>query len=224
MIDYKKQIIKQLDRFQYSRSRREVFLDAVEYNALSVATKFDIYKRKERLARMDEILKSYTGGDAEAFSSIRTDLFLLLQGMLDDYGDHLGEIYMEIEAGNKHAGQYFTPYHVSKLMAEITLGNVKDREKILTLNEPCCGSGGMVVAAADVLAEQDFNYTDKLLVVANDIDRNCVNMAYLQISFAAVPAIVHCQDTFTQKISDTFVTPAFALQYPKFKRELDAQM
>ena len=224
MNEHKKQIIKQLDRFQYSRSRREVFLDAVEYNALSVATKFDIYKRRERLTRMDEILKSYTGGDAAAFSSIRTDMFLLLQGMLDDYGDHLGEIYMEIEAGNKHAGQYFTPYHVSKLMAEITLGNVKDREKILTLNEPCCGSGGMVVAAADVLAEQDFNYTDKLLVVANDIDRNCVNMAYLQISFAAVPAIVHCQDTFMQKISDTFVTPAFALQYPKFKRELDAQM
>lgn len=224
MNEHKKQIIKQLDRFQYSRSRREVFLDAVEYNALSVATKFDIYKRRERLTRMDEILKSYTGGDAAAFSSIRTDMFLLLQGMLDDYGDHLGEIYMEIEAGNKQAGQYFTPYHVSKLMAEITLGNVKDREKILTLNEPCCGSGGMVVAAADVLAEQDFNYTDKLLVVANDIDRNCVNMAYLQISFAAVPAIVHCQDTFMQKISDTFVTPAFALQYPKFKRELDAQM
>ena len=31
MADLKKEILKKLDRFQYSRGRREVFLDAVEH-------------------------------------------------------------------------------------------------------------------------------------------------------------------------------------------------
>ena len=133
-------------------------------------------------------------------------------------GDYLGELYMQIEAGNKNAGQYFTPYDVSKFMAEITLGELPDKPFIL--NEPCCGSGGMVIAAADVLQSRGYNYTDKMLVVANDIDRHCVFMAYTQLSFAAVPAVVQWQDTLTQETWDTFYTPAYTLQASKFNRML----
>lgn len=222
MEDYSKQVLKSLDRFQYSRGRREVFLDAVEYNALRIATKFDITRQEERITRMKDILSGYKGNDAEEFHELTTNITLLLKGMLDNFGDHLGRIYMEIEAGNKQAGQYFTPYDVSKVMAKITLGKIKDNGKILTINDPCCGSGGMIVAAADILAAQHFNYADKMLAVVNDIDRNCVNMAYLQLSFAAIPAVVKWQDTFTQETHDTFITPAFALQFPKFKRAYES--
>lgn len=79
----------------------------------------------------------------------------------------------------------------------------------------------MVVAAADVWKEQGFNYTDKALVVANDIDRNCVLMSYLQISFTGMPAVIKHQDTISQKIWDRFITPAFSMQYTKFKRVYD---
>ena len=227
MEDYSKQILKNLDRFQYSRGRREVFLDAVEYNALNIATKFDTTRQEERIARMKDILSGYKDGDAEEFHGLTMNMTFLLKDMLDNFGDHLGKIYMEIEAGNKQAGQYFTPYDVSRFMAKITVGQIEDNGKIFTINDPCCGSGGMIVAAADVLAEQNFNYTDKMLAVVNDIDRNCVNMAYLQLSFAAVPAVVKWQDTFTQETHDTFITPAFALQFPKFKRvyeKMNSQM
>ena len=131
-------------------------------------------------------------------------------------GNHVAQY--KIEAGNKNAGQYFTPYDVSKFMAAITLGEPPDKPFIL--NEPCCGSGGMVVAAADVLQSRGYNYTDKMLVVANDIDRHCVLMAYTQLSFAAVPAVVQWQDTLTQETWDTFYTPAYTLQASKFNRML----
>lgn len=35
--------------------------------------------------------------------------------------DVLGEVYMELELGNKWKGQFFTPYHVSQAMASVTL-------------------------------------------------------------------------------------------------------
>ena len=183
MADLKKEILKKLDRFQYSRGRREVFLDAVEH-----------------------MVSNYKGQDGALFFMLQTDMLSLLKDIHQKPGDYLGELYMQIEAGNKNAGQYFTPYDVSKFMAEITLGELPDKPFIL--NEPCCGSGGMVVAAADVLQSRGYNYTDKMLVVANDIDRHCVFMAYTQLSFAAVPAVVQWQE------------PAYTLQASKFNRML----
>ena len=52
MADLKKEILKKLGRFQYSRGRREVFLDAVEHMALTIATKFDPLKQEERADRI----------------------------------------------------------------------------------------------------------------------------------------------------------------------------
>lgn len=214
----KKEILAILEYFKFCRSRREVFLEAVEYNALYVAITFDLYRREQRKKRMQQILSSYKGQESIKFKELREKIFLGLINLINNYRDFLGEIYMEIEAGNKQAGQYFTPYSVSKLISRVTFATPPEQNKVITLCEPACGSGGMVVATADTLNEIHFNYTDKLLVVANDVDRNCVYMAYLQISFAAVPAIVKRQDTITQEIYDVFLTPAFTLQASKFWR------
>lgn len=218
MEDYRKKILKTLDRFQYSRGRREVFLDVVEYVALTVATQFDPFKQEERNNRMQEIVANYKGNDGTTFCALLTDMLSYLKRLPKSFGDYLGDMYMEIEAGNKNAGQYFTPYDVSRLIAEVTISEPTDKDQPITLCEPCCGSGGMALAAAEVLQNYGFNYADKLLVVANDIDRHCVLMAYTQLSFAAIPAIIKWQDTLTQKTWDAFVTPAFALQFDKFSR------
>ena len=52
-----------------------------------------------------------------------------------------------LNLGNAGKGQFFTPYHISKLMAEITfIDGQKDIENkdIITLSEPCSGSGGII--------------------------------------------------------------------------------
>ena len=67
------------------------------------------------------------------------------------FSDVLGEIYMDAGLGNKHAGQFFTPFTASELMSGILLQDdidkVKNGEEI-NLNEPACGSGGMIIATA----------------------------------------------------------------------------
>lgn len=224
LLEYKKRIIKNIDFFLYKRDKIQVFTDAVEYNALKFAIIVSPKKQEERIMRIKDILDTYADEkDKQIFDGICSDMTDMLSQMIDNYGDHLGEIYMELSGGKKAAGQYFTPYDVSRLMAEMTVGQTDlSKDKILTFNEPCCGSGGLIIATADVLNERGFNYTNDAVFVANDIDRNCALMCYLQTSWAAIPAIVLHQDTITQKAWNEFFTPAFALQYSKFKKALQS--
>lgn len=225
LLDYKKRIIKNIDFFLYKRDKIQVFTDAVEYNALKFAIIVSPKKQEERIMRIRDIFDTYADEkDKQHFDSICSDMSDMLSQMIDNYGDHLGEIYMELSGGKKAAGQYFTPYDVSRLMAEMTVGQTDlSKDKILTFNEPCCGSGGLIIATADALNERGFNYTSNAVFIANDIDRNCALMCYLQTSWAAMPAIILHQDTITQKAWDEFITPAFALQYPKFVKALGSQ-
>ena len=43
--------------------------------------------------------------------------------------DFLGAAYMELGLGNHWTGQFFTPYNVSKMMAQMTLGTSIPEEK-----------------------------------------------------------------------------------------------
>ena len=47
--------------------------------------------------------------------------------------DALGEIYMAAECGNKSTGQFFTPFHVSVLTAQL---HKYPEDEIIRLNEP----------------------------------------------------------------------------------------
>lgn len=162
LIDEKKQILKDIDYFLYRRDKISVFTDAVEFDALDLSIRTVPYKQVERIERMNQIIAVYTDEqERKKFGEICSGINNMLSKMLDHYGDHLGEIYMELSGGKKAAGQYFTPYHVSRLLAEMTVGqsDLSD-DKILTLNEPCCGSGGIIVATAETLKEHGINYTN----------------------------------------------------------------
>lgn len=61
--------------------------------------------------------------------------------------DVLGDIYMASGMGSKAAGQFFTPYHLSKACARLIVPE-PDKDGQFILNEPSCGGGGMVIATA----------------------------------------------------------------------------
>ena len=79
----------------------------------------------------------------------------------------------------------------------------------------------MVLATADVLwNKHKFNYSDRLIVIAQDIDIRCVHMTYLQAALASIPAIVYHCNTLTLQTWDAFYTPAYLFQWPKFQKAL----
>ena len=140
-------------------------------------------------------------GYAEALS-------VLVEALEYRTGDFLGEWAGLNNALNIGAGQVFTPYYVSKMMAEITIVQKKEEEHPIVINEPTCGSGGMVIASFEVLKDKNFSPKD-FYIVAQDIDINCVNMTFVQCSLLDIPAIILHGNSLTLDIFDKFQTMSF---------------
>lgn len=119
---------------------------------------------------------------------------MLVETLEYDMTDVLGQIYMESGMGSKAAGQFFTPYHLSYLCAELSMPEPDDNG-IYRINEPSCGGGGMIIAVAQVLKERGINYQKQMRVVAQDLDWKGVYMCYLQLSLLGINAIVVQGDT-----------------------------
>jgi len=97
-----------------------------------------------------------------------------------EFEDILGDVYQEIAASStqKHFGQYFTPFSVATLMAQMTMGDLRQYQsddRICTVMEPACGSGAMILAFAraamnkygpDILPYLSFTAIDKDSVCA----------------------------------------------------------
>ncbi len=196
-------IIQSLDR---SKSIENVFRDFLALSTYSLAQPF--YRSNEIEDKYMQIIKSYAREQAVKFSKL---LAFLVEGLEQKYQDFLGQIFMELGFGNARKGQFFTPYSVSKLMAEINVGNVEniaDRE-LITLSEPCSGSGGIIIAFAESLKEKDYNYQNKLFVEAIDIDEMCFMMTYIQLSLYGIPARVMLGDTLAYKFGQIIYTPMY---------------
>lgn len=195
-MDRKKEIIKMINGLSGSRSPYDIFCDWVELMALAIQNSCSLsrdavwQKREEDYLK---IIKPY-GKDGILFVKM---MDLLIETMEDHMSDYLGEIYMESGCGNKNTGQFFTPFHVSEATAKLSLAGA-DGSRVIRLNEPSCGGGGMVIASAKVLKEKGINYQRCLKVVAQDLDWKAVYMCYVQLSFLGIDATVVQGNTLTE--------------------------
>lgn len=110
--------------------------------------------------------------------------------------DFIGTTFGEI-AANEWAGQFFTPYSLSYVMAEMILGDPrelleKSGRKFITLAEPACGVGGMVLAASKVLKERGIDLARQAHWTMVDVDSRCIHAAYLQTTLCGISAdVIH---------------------------------
>lgn len=199
----KKDIIEIMMKMSGSRSPYEVFCDWVKCSAIAIQNAScvfhgDTWKKREQ--QYMETIKPY-GAKGESFGEM---LALLAETLEEDMTDVLGKIYMEAELGNKSTGQFFTPFHVSYMTAKLSLMNQFDHfseNDQIELNEPSCGAGGMIIAAAKILKERGINYQKNLHVVAQDLDWKAVYMCYIQMSFLGIKGRVVQGDT----LSDPYI-------------------
>lgn len=217
------EIIKMIDRSAYKVNRNKLISDVLECGALAISNQIDFTQYDEREKRYLEIIKGYDTEGQKLIVDLFTKIFMLLSSVAYDNGvfnDYLGEIFMRCNQGNKFAGQFFTPYHISKITAKITLSNTKSPpKKIITICDPCCGGGGMAIAILDVLKnDYNINYAMDCFIECADIDIRCVHMTYLQLALAGAPAIVKHQNTLTQELYSVWKTPAYIFQYLRFNK------
>jgi type I restriction-modification system DNA methylase subunit len=193
----------------------QVFADFCEIAAITlrnVVDRHDAEAHQKRETRYLDLTKTYTPDEVERFAKLLALVTLELEG---ESADVLGDLYMSLDLGNDRTGQYFTPFTVSSLMAKMTVGDLvaplRSRQQFVTLSEPTCGSGGMIIAMAGALREQGFNYQRQLHVTAQDIDIVAVHMAYIQLSLLYIPAVVIHGNTLTLEQHDAWPTPAHVL-------------
>lgn len=219
-------ILKKMQRASVKTSLYELLSATIECGAIAISNQFDRVQAPQREEQYRQTMKRFDPDTRLLMRDVFADIYTLLVHMTNPhvgFNDYLGELYMKSETSSSKSGQFFTPYSVSKMCAQVAINESKVNEaiaqdKILTLNEPTCGAGGMILAAADILYNQyHFNIARNLLVVCSDIDIRCVYMTYLQLSLAGIPAIIYQQNTLTLETWQCWETPAYIMQYTRFR-------
>lgn len=204
--DYIKEFISKLSNLDRSRSVSTVFNDFLTLSCCSLAQ--TVYRSDILEQKYLNIIKTYTKEQAEEFSKL---LAFLVLGLEQESQDFLGQIYMSLNLGSQANGQYFTPYSVSKFMAEINFAEIESfqNNQLITLSEPCCGSGALIIAFAQTLREHNINYQQNLFVEAIDISEMCFKMTYIQLSLLGIPAKVIQGDSLSLKFQQVLYTPFY---------------
>ena len=81
--------------------------------------------------------------------------------------------------------------------------------RVVKLHEPSAGSGGCIIAVADVMRDRGVNPQEKLFVSCIELDPTVALMCYIQLALLGVAAEVMIGNSLSLNISKTFVTPMF---------------
>lgn len=186
----------------------DVWRDFITMFACSLSNPLDKEHRHKREELYLQTVKKYKKQEQELFPELAAQTVLALEENPEQ--DFLGSIFMSLNLGNEHNGQFFTPYDVCKMMAEVTMDGVLlkvERDGYISINDPCCGAGATLIAgihtARRQLEKANLNYQDHILVVAQDIDEVVALMCYIQLSLLGVAGYVKVGNSLTDPITGT---------------------
>lgn len=229
--NFKHKDISQIFDMVRDRDHYTVIRDFFELSAISIRNNFDHGQEHANLEkRYTEIAQGYKKEYLEGFAMALGLLGKKIQDAVNGnapFADWAGELYMDSGTSNGKAGQFFTPYSVSQCMARVNfpkdevmakLGS--DPNRVLTIYEPTCGAGGLIVASIDALNEAGVNYSWNAFVDCGDIDPRCVHMTYVTLSLLGVPAVVRLGDALMMEYRQTWFTPAYLMAWPNFKKQI----
>lgn len=195
------------------RRMHEVFSDFLELSVCSLSNAVDRVNFERRESRYMQVVKQYERQQVERFPHMLGHLTLAMEGGFEDV---LGSLFMAMEFGDEWRGQFFTPSTVSLFMAHVLMDSVtpeeiQQRGGFLTLLEPACGAGGMVLAAAAALYGKRINPQQHLWVEAIDVALPCAHMTYIQLALHHIPGVVIHGNALSPDEFDRWVTPAHVL-------------
>lgn len=209
------QIIKLIRSMTGAYNLYNIWRDFLVLASCTISNSVDKRQWEKREKMYMDTIKKYSKSEADKFAEMLALVVMGLDG--PRMGDFLGELYMNLGVSNKDIGQFFTPYDVSKMMSQF-LGTDPNDDGIITLNEPTCGSGGMIIAYAETLKKEDINYQEKLRVVCQDLDHDVVKMAYIQLSLLGIDAVIMQGNTLTLQMNEFWYTPMHFINLAKEKQ------
>ena len=194
----KEELVKVIGSLSGKYSPYQIFSDFCKIFALAISNACASWHDEIWQEREEAYKATISRYEEKEVMKLVDMMDLLIETMGEEMSDFLGQIYMQSGAGNSATGQFFTPFHLSFATAEVGVPKDIPEDEIITMNEPSCGGGGMIIATARVLKERGINYQSRLRVVAQDLDWLAVYMTYIQLSLYGIDAIVCQGDTLMQ--------------------------
>jgi len=199
------------------KSSWEVWADFVSMAAISISNAFDREGKPhdDREKQYLRTIKGYNQAEQEVFPK----LFALLVEALEDEPDQdfLGKMFMGLNLGNHWKGQFFTPYNICRMIAEMQIDGIEERvqrQGWVSVNDPCCGAGAMLIAARNAMVRRKLGPADALYV-AQDIDRTAALMCYLQLSLLGCAGYVVVGDSLLHPTVGPGETPLLLSPTPE---------
>lgn len=207
VLDSRKEFLRIFNQLTYRHRSWDVWRDFIVMYACALSNPVDKEHYEERESLYLRTIKKYNKQEQPLFSELAAYTVMALEENPEQ--DFLGSIYMSLNLGNQHNGQFFTPYHVCELMAEVTMQDSvlkTEKEGYLTINDPCCGAGATLIAGVHAakkrLEKAGYNYQNHILVVAQDIDQTVALMCYIQLSLLGVAGYVKVGNSLTDPITE----------------------
>lgn len=212
---YRNELITEIKSLSQSHGLNTVFTTFLEITATSIAAQMDPENAAKREKRYEEIASKMEPETLSSYARMFALLYLATREHADDPCDILGNIYHELRLNNEWNGQFFTPDHICRLMAQLVnpVDELPDKEGPILINEPTCGSGTMIIGAVWAMKRKNFDFQHKSFFVAQDIDIRCVWMAYIQLSLYGIPAVVIHGNTLTMEEWSRWHTPYAAVPF-----------
>lgn len=225
-MDWRKEFLSSFRRLTYHHQSWRVWSDFVEMAACAISNRVDRANYDTREKRYMEIIRLYDRAEIEELPK----LLACVAGALEENPrqDFLGTVFQELELSNHWKGQFFTPYHVCELMAELQAGDIAEKvqEKgYVTVNDPACGAGALLIAFANVAKARRVNFQQQVLFVAQDIDPTAAHMCYIQLSLLGCPGYVIVGDTLSRPglhpENEVWYTPMWFADVWRLRRMVD---
>lgn len=207
-IDWEDKFLKSFQKLTYRHRAWDVWRDYVLLHACSISNVLDKENYGQREKRYLKIIHQYSKEEQAIFPELAAYTTMALDQNQEQ--DFLGKMFMRLDLGNRSAGQFFTPYHVCELMAEVVATDVLEKIEqygYISINDPCCGAGATLIAGVHVIRKQlehcdpPRNYQNHILVVAQDVDEIVGLMCYIQISLLGLAGFIKIGNSITDPMS-----------------------
>ena len=227
--DKKKQLIDMFNNHSYTLGVREAFNVFIAYSASRLNLAYLTNGDEARVKMLNNMIKSsdYTKEELSTMFNLMVDS---LEENLEQ--DLLGEIFTELNLTNAKSGQFFTSYTISKFMAEMNLNEIStQRDTPITIADPCCGTGGMLIAAGNVIKDKKLK-PEKFIFYAQDIDWTVAMAAFIQLSLHGLPGMVVIGNSLDPSTSppslqdkdNCWITSPTYIYHPQLFEQLDKQV
>lgn len=223
--DWKRPMEKALGRLAYRRSKYESWADFAIMGAAELAAPLHLDGGIREDAQ--RIRNKYDVDELDAM----TEMMGCTIGALDENPrqDFLGSMYMALDIGSKHHGQFFTPYAVCEAMAHAQITEDGCKKAIgehgyITLNDPACGGGATLIAGANRLRELGIDYQNMAWFVGQDLSQQTAAMCYIQLALLGCAGKVIVGDTLNMEVRSEIELPMNVISSWWTARKLKGEM